>query len=564
MSQLALSGATGRASVLLRPPYSSTPDAVTASDRRVLEQATGQGYVLVLADRDSEDWRRPGWISIVANATPVGGAGAIVMFHDAGGDRSQTVEALPHLIDLLKSRGYRFSTVTAAVGLAPQIADQPTSGIAHLQGVALIWALHVSNALTTALTWVLVPLGVLALLRTIVLMLLARRHVRVAWHRLGPQEYLPPVSVIVPAYNEAVGIEAAVTSLAASDYPTFEIIVVDDGSTDGTATRTEALGLHNVQVIQQVNTGKPAALNAGLAAAAYDVLVMVDGDTVFQVDTVRQLVQPLQDPRVGAVSGNTKVGNRRGLLGRWQHLEYVIGFNLDRRMYDLLGCMPTVPGAIGAFRRDALERVGGVSSDTLAEDTDLTMAVNRGGYHVVYEERAIAWTEAPSSLSGLWRQRYRWCYGTLQAVWKHRRAFRDEGHGRRLGRIGLPYLLMFQVLLPLLAPVIDLFAVYGLLFLNPWRVAVFWFSFLGLQLVTGAYALRLDRESLRPLWTLPLQQLVYRQLMYLVVIQSVVSALNGVRLRWHKVDRTGDVTLSVPRQAPGRDAKGPFSEARDR
>jgi cellulose synthase/poly-beta-1,6-N-acetylglucosamine synthase-like glycosyltransferase len=293
------------------------------------------------------------------------------------------------------------------------------------------------------------------------------------------------------------------------------------------------------------------ALNTGVAAASHDILVMVDGDTVFQSDTVRWLVQPLQDAGVGAVSGNTKVGNRRGLLGRWQHLEYVVGFNLDRRMYDLLMCMPTVPGAIGAFRRDALEAVGGVSTDTLAEDTDLTMAVNRAGFRVVYEERALAWTEAPSSLSALWRQRYRWCYGTLQSVWKHRASLRDKGPGRRLGRVGLPYLLGFQVGLPLLAPVVDVVAIYGLIFLDPWRVAAYWIGFLALQVMTAAYALRLDREPLRPLWSLPLQQLVYRQLMYLVVIQSLVSAASGARLRWHKLERTGDVSMPVPgQQAP--------------
>jgi cellulose synthase/poly-beta-1,6-N-acetylglucosamine synthase-like glycosyltransferase len=270
---------------------------------------------------------------------------------------------------------------------------------------------------------------------------------------------------------------------------------------------------------------------------------MVDGDTVFQEDTVRWLVQPLSDPRVGAVSGNTKVGNRRGLLGRWQHLEYVIGFNLDRRMYDLLRCMPTVPGAVGAFRRAALHAVGGVSSDTLAEDTDLTMAVSRAGWRIVYEERAIAWTEAPATLTALWRQRYRWCYGTLQAVWKHRGAVTQGGSGRWLGLVGLPYLMAFQVLLPLLAPVIDIYALYGLLFLDARKVAVYWLGFLALQLVAAAYALRLDKESLRPLWSLPLQQLLYRQLMYLVVIQSVVSAFGGVHLPWHKLERTGDVVV---------------------
>ena len=211
-------------------------------------------------------------------------------------------------------------------------------------------------------------------------------------------------------------------------------------------------------------------------------------------------------------------------------------------MFDLLHCMPTVPGAIGAFRRSVLLEVGG-SSDTLAEDTDLTMAVVRTGHHVVYEEHARAWTEAPSSLSALWQQRYRWCDGTMQSIWKHRHAMVEKGEGRQLGLTGLPYLLAFQVVMPLVAPIIDIYALYGLLFLQPGKVIGYWLVFLALQVASGAYALRLDRERLRPLWTMPLQQFVYRQMMYLVVIQSVVTALGGVRLRWHKMERTGEVAV---------------------
>jgi len=373
--------------------------------------------------------------------------------------------------------------------------------------------------------------------------LLARRHDRgtrrAARSAVPPSDaLLPGVTVVVPAYNEAAGIAACVRSLAACDYPFFEIVVVDDGSTDDTAEIARSLGIDGVRVITQVNGGKPSALNTGIAAATYDVLVLVDGDTVFERDTLRALVASLDD-RVGAVSGNTKVGNRRGLIGRWQHVEYVIGFNLDRRMFDVLQCMPTVPGAIGAFRREALEDVGGVSDDTLAEDTDLTMAICRAGWRVVYAPTALAWTEAPATLGQLWRQRYRWCYGTLQSMWKHRGAIFSRGAAGKLGRRGLSYLFLFQVLLPLLAPVVDVAAVFGL-FTEDWKlVGLTWLAFLAVQFVGAAYAFRLDGESLRPLWVLPVQQVVYRQMMYLVVIESVASALYGIRLRWHKLQRAG-------------------------
>lgn len=266
-------------------------------------------------------------------------------------------------------------------------------------------------------------------------------------------------------------------------------------------------------LVRQEYAGKPAALNTGLAMAEHHLVVMVDGDTIFESETISNLVRPFADPAVGAVSGNAKVANRGGLLGRWQHIEYVIGFNMDRRWYDLAQCMPTVPGAVGAFRAQALRDVGGVSDDTLAEDTDLTMSLGRAGWRVVYQEDARAWTEAPASLKALWRQRYRWCYGTMQAMWKHKGGALGNGRGGSYTRRGLGYMLVFQVLLPLLAPAVDVFAIYGLLFRDPLTTIAIWLGFQCLDLLIAQYAFRLDRESLRVLWALPLTQLCYRQML---------------------------------------------------
>ncbi|MEU3495904.1 bifunctional polysaccharide deacetylase/glycosyltransferase family 2 protein [Kitasatospora cineracea] len=543
-AQLAVAGATGTTTALLRPPYSSTNDALTDADWQAVRQAGQAGYLTVLTTLDSEDWQRPGVARIVAGATPPGpAAGQVVLMHDAGGDRSQTVAALAELLPELKRAGYRVGTVSETASIAD--AAHPASGVEHWQGRALLLALAGGDRAVAALGWLLWAAGAISVLRAVALVVAARRHRRLRRRGWGPP-VTGPVTVIVPAYNERAGIEAAVRSLLASDHP-VEVIVVDDGSTDGTADLVESLGLPGVRVLRQANAGKPAALNNGLRHASCELVVMVDGDTVFEPDAVRLLVQPFADRRVGAVSGNAKVINRGGLLGRWQHIEYVVGFNLDRRFFDLAQCMPTVPGAVGAFRRSALLRLGGVAEETLAEDTDLTMALCRAGWRVVYEERAIAWTEAPASLSALWRQRYRWCYGTLQAMWKHRRALAQHGQAGKLGRRGLLYLLVFQVLLPLLAPAVDVFAVYGLLFLDPVRIAAVWLGFLVLQALSACYAFRLDGERLGPLWTLPLQQVVYRQLMYLVVIQSVWTALAGNRLRWQRMQRYGSLQAPANR-----------------
>jgi cellulose synthase/poly-beta-1,6-N-acetylglucosamine synthase-like glycosyltransferase len=520
-----------------------------------MRRAGQEGYLTVLSTLDSEDWRRPGTARVIADSTPHGNAGQVLLMHDAGGDRTETVAALRTLLPTLKARGFRFATVSDAVGLADPV--RPAASGKHWQGLGLIWLLKAGDLSMVLLSWLLYAAGALSVLRAVAVLVAARRHVRARNAPWGPPVTVP-VSVIVPAYNESAGIEAAVRSLLASDHP-VEVIVVDDGSTDGTADLVEALGLPGVRVIRQQNAGKPAALNTGIAAASWDLLVMVDGDTVFEPDAVRMLVQPFADPRVGAVSGNAKVVNRGGLLGRWQHIEYVVGFNLDRRLFDLAQCMPTVPGAVGAFRRDALLRIGGVSDATLAEDTDLTMALCRDGWRVVYEERAVAWTEAPASLGALWKQRYRWCYGTLQAMWKHRRAMVQRGAAGRLGRRGIGYLLLFQVLLPLVAPVVDVFTLYGLVFLDPLHIIGLWLAFLLLQLVMGLYAFRLDGERPGALWSLPLQQFVYRQLMYLVVIQSLFTALAGTRLRWQRMERYGSLqapteTVFAPSPQPPADA----------
>ncbi|GAA1235038.1 glycosyltransferase [Kitasatospora nipponensis] len=547
-AQLAVAGATGQTSSLLRPPYSSTDDALTDRDWQAVQQAGRQGYLTVLTTQDSEDWRRPGIERIIDNATPAGHQGQIVLMHDAGGDRSQSVAALEQLLPRLQGAGFHFATVSDAVGLPSPM--KPARTVDHWQGLALIAVLWSSDRMLGFIGWLLYAAGALSVLRAAAVLVAARRHSRLAGTPWGPP-VTQPVSVIVPAYNESAGIEAAVRSLLASDHP-VEIIVVDDGSTDGTADLLESLRLPPwVRVIRQRNAGKPAALNTGIGAATCELLVLVDGDTVFEPDAVRMLVQPFADPRVGAVSGNAKVVNRGGLLGRWQHIEYVVGFNLDRRLFDLAQCMPTVPGAVGGFRRSALLGVGGVSEETLAEDTDLTMALCRAGWRVVYEERAKAWTEAPASLGALWKQRYRWCYGTLQAMWKHRGALLQRGPAGRLGRRGLGYLMLFQVLLPLLAPVVDVFAVYGLVFLDPVRILGLWGAFLLLQLLMGWYAFRLDGERPGALWALPLQQFVYRQLMYLVVIQSLCTALAGTRLRWQRMERYGSL------RAPAQPAPAP-------
>nr|WP_221375575.1 bifunctional polysaccharide deacetylase/glycosyltransferase family 2 protein [Actinoplanes polyasparticus] len=556
-TQVAIARATGVHTNLARFPYSSKNAAIDDENWKLIKNAGRQGYLVVVNDTDSQDWQRPGVEQIIKNATPAGESSAVILFHDAGGDRQQTVDALRKFIPMMKARGYQFTTVTeglnrtieqsntaAAAGAkpVPKLPENPdAAGSDVWRGSAVIWTVRLADGLVWAIAILFLIVGALTIGRTALLLLLATRHTRQrrkpgwSW---GPP-VTEPVSVIVPAYNEKEGIEAAVQSLAGGDYPHIEVVVVDDGSTDGTASLVEQMRLPNVRVVRVPNGGKSNALNTGIALARHDLIVTVDGDTIFEPDSIRNLVQPFADPSVGAIAGNVKVGNREKMVAAWQHIEYVIGFNLDRRLYEVLGIMPTVPGAIGAFRREALAQVGGISDETLAEDTDVTMAMLRQGWRVVYTEDAKAWTEAPATLEQLYRQRYRWSYGTMQAMWKHRRALFDKGPSGRFGRIGLPFLALFGVALPMLAPVVDIMLLYGLVFWELEETMVAWLGMLALQLFTAAVAFRFDKESLKPLWRLPLQQFAYRQLMYLVLMQSATTAMTGGRLRWHKLHRAG-------------------------
>ncbi|MFJ6837494.1 bifunctional polysaccharide deacetylase/glycosyltransferase family 2 protein [Streptomyces sp. NPDC091209] len=598
-TQLALAGAAGVTTTLFRAPYSSEISAVDNYSWPVYKELGGLGYTSVFVDTDSDDWKKPGVSKIVQWATPKNNQGAIVLMHDAGGDRSQTIEALGTYIKKMKAKGYTFTTVSGAQAelnrsasraggtgtatgstLSPgqranggqanggqangqrtgpgsvaggtasgaaQAAQRKATGATLYEGKALVYAVAVAEWVVPALSWFLVVVGVAVMGRFAMMLVLARRHHRQRNRgrgRGGRFSWGPtvtrPVTVIVPAYNEKECIANTLRSLARSTHP-IEIIVVDDGSEDNTSEIAESLGMPNVRVIRQENAGKPAALNNGVRNARYDIVVMMDGDTVFEPDAVHQLVQPFADPEIGAVAGNAKVGNRDTMIGAWQHIEYVMGFNLDRRMYDLLRCMPTIPGAIGAFRRDAVLEVGGMSEDTLAEDTDITIAMHRAGWRVVYQEHAKAWTEAPGSFRQLWSQRYRWSYGTMQALWKHRKSLTDRGPSGRFGRVGMPLVVLFQIVTPVFAPLIDVFTVYSMIFVDFRAALLAWLAVLAVQLVCAAYAFRLDREKYRYLAMLPLQQLAYRQMMYLVLIHSCVTALTGGRLRWQKLKRTGEV-----------------------
>ncbi len=552
----------GRESHLFRPPYAEDAEPETPDEVRPIEQATERGYITVGMRVDPGDWERPGVDAIVQRTVEQveRGQGHVVLLHDGGGDRSQTIEALPILIAKLRARGYRFVPVSELLG-------RTRADVMPVLSNAERWGAWTDRAAFTALYvvigvihWLFLAGIALGVARLLFIGVLAAWQKWTASRRAYDRSYDPTVAVIVPAYNEGRVVVQTVASLLACDHPSrFEIVVVDDGSTDDTLERLQAAFAHEpaVRILHQTNGGKARALNYGVAHTEAELVVALDADTVFARDTICTLVGHFADARVGAVAGNAKVGNRINLLTRWQALEYVTSQNLDRRAFDVLDCITVVPGAVGAWRRELLERAGGFSSRTLAEDADLTLSVRRLGYTIAYEDKAIALTEAPDTLRGFIRQRYRWVFGTFQAGWKHRGALFRPRYGS-LGFVALPNIFVFQIFFPLISPVMDLLVVVSLVsaVFGWWqhpaeysgdalrRVVFYYAVFQAIDFLSALLAFALERrENFRLLVLLFWQRFFYRQVMYYVAIRAVVASLKGGTVGWNKVERKATVQL---------------------
>jgi cellulose synthase/poly-beta-1,6-N-acetylglucosamine synthase-like glycosyltransferase len=380
----------------------------------------------------------------------------------------------------------------------------------------------------------------LVVLRTLTVIWLAARF-RANWSGT----FTEPVSVIVAAYNEGKVIAETLRAVLAADYAgKIEVIVVDDGSQDRTAAEVEAMAANDprVRLLRQENKGKARALQRGLAAMRSGIAVFLDADTHCQRDTLRCLVQPFADEGVGAVSGHAKVGNLRTFIAKCQALEYTCGFNLDRRAYTRWNCMTVVPGAISAIRKSAIDDAGGLSLETLAEDTDLTLALHKRNQRIVYVPEAIAWTEAPETVRNLARQRFRWAYGTLQCLWKHRDMIFNWKY-RALGWFSLPSVWFFQIILVAITPLVDLFLLTSLPF-GAWRAVLpFVIAFLSMDVLLATLACILERESVLRAWRILPMRLIYRPMLSYVIWKAIFRAVKGAFVSWGKLERTASVPV---------------------
>ncbi len=552
---------TGHSMRFFRSPYLSDASPSDADEIEPIKQAQALGYIEVTANLDTLDWENltvPEMRALVFKALNNPNPdlrGNVLLMHDSGGDRSRTLVLLPRLIDELRARGYTFVPLSELAGFKRDDVMPPLPFTMSLYADRLVF-LTISYV-SQFLYYCFLGAIVLGVARLLILAGLA------LWKRLRgeaapqPQAGGTPVTVLIPAFNEEKVIVATVERILASDYSSLDVLVIDDGSKDHTAyiTRAHFKDEPRVKLISIPNGGKANALNVGLAHAEGEVIVALDADTQFEPTTIPRLVRWFADPSVGAVAGNAKVGNRINMITRWQALEYIVAQNLERRALSALDTLTVVPGAVGAWRRDVLRELGGYPAETLAEDQDLTIAVQTRGYRVQFDPTAIAWTEAPATVRGLAKQRFRWSYGTLQCLWKYRRVTFNAAYGE-LGLVALPQVWLFQIVLTTLAPVADLLLVWQLV--TQWIaysqhggefnsssltiMLVYYVVFVVVDLLAAVVGFALEKsEDWNLLWWLVLQRFGYRQIMYYVVVRSLWTALKGPFVGWGKLERAGTV-----------------------
>lgn len=535
---------TGTRPLLYRPPSLADIEPRTVAGASAFARAGELGYLVVDADIDPRDWEQLDATRLIDDTMSQASDGGVILLHDGGGNRSTTVRALPEIIARLRARGIEIVPLAELVKKRREEVMPPAphrAGVVHLMSRVLLLMSVTGMSAMRAVLW----LALLLLIgRTLFMMGAAivserRRSLR-STHGL-----LPTVSAVVPAFNEAPVIARTIDSLLQSDLP-LDVIVVDDGSTD----ETSAIVRHRyrrdprVRLIQQVNAGKAAALRIGFAAARTEVVVALDGDTIFATDTVRRLLEPLRDPRVGAVAGTAEVGNVENMVTRWQALEYLTQQEIERRAWDAFAAVPIVPGAVGAWRRRAVFEVGGFSSDTLAEDADLAMSLCKNGWRVVHAPAARARTEVPTRWRALIKQRVRWSFGILQALWKHRNAPLEEQAGA-FGHVVWPAMILGQVLLPLLTPIAVIAVAVAALGgnLKPAFItsAALFASELLQLIVACVLARRSNGSGFRLLPSMFASRVCYRPLLLGIMIRSLLRIVDGVPLGWGKLARRNTV-----------------------
>lgn len=570
VTRLLIECITGRSTILFRAPFNADSEPGKYEELKPILLSRKKNYITVGESIDPNDWQEElhtesapadtvfkRVLEVYYNKTHTGNPddtainGSIILLHDAGGDRTNTVKATGMIIRYFRNKGYEFTTVADLLGKSKDDVMPPVAKGKQYYWLTFNYALaevgYMGGNFFFALFLVFLILGSI---RLIILGISAITEKVNRSRQLSSLKEYPKVkvSIIVPAYNEEVNIIASLTNLLKCDYPDFDIIVVDDGSKDQTFSLIQSHFANEprLKAFTKENGGKASALNFGIAHTNAQFVVCIDADTQLQADAVSKLMRNFylgtdeQNEDVGAVAGAVKVGNEINLLTKWQSIEYITSQNFDRKGFAYLNAITVVPGAIGAFRKSAIEEVGGFSTDTLAEDCDLTVSIIRNGYIVKNEPEAYAFTEAPENMKQFMKQRVRWSFGVLQTFWKHKEMlFNTEV--KSLGLIALPDMLLFRYLIPFFMPFADVLMLIGLLTGNYDKIRFYFLIFVVVDSVIASISFAFEKESpVKLIWLIP-QRLVYRWIMMVVFFKAIRRALKGELQSWGVLKRTGSV-----------------------
>lgn len=560
-TQRVIESAIGRSVVLFRPPYNADTFPHDLSEFTPLRVASQRGYIPITESIDTEDWDLSSPEVLVNRVKERRASGSVVLLHDGGGDRSRTVAALPAIIDYLKMRGDQIVPLKTLIGTTQLGKDFQV--MPPLTSEDPVWARTISQFglevlhILQQVIYFLVCVGlVLVISRIAVIFTLAVLHRRKESKAqsvtlLPVPAVAPGVSVVIAAYNEGRVILDTLGAIIQAAYDgECEILVIDDGSSDDTASKVRSFSLSHpsVKLISQENRGKSHALNAGISVASHEIIVTLDADTVISANTIPELVAMFRDERVGAVSGHVKVGNAESLLTRFQDIEYLMGFHLDRRAYDYLGGHIVVPGAVSAWRKQALVEIGNFSTETLAEDTDATLALQKCGYLIRYASRATGFTEVPDTVRVLIRQRVRWAFGTMQCAWKHRSLI-GSSDVPVLGFLLFPSMWIFNFLLAAMGPVVDVLFLMALFDFTSARVFIMFAIFLALESGLAACACIMEGISIRRAALIAPSRIFYRPILSVALWLAIFRVLRGAWVGWGKQERRGN--LGKERGTPG-------------
>jgi len=538
---------TGHTTILFRPPYNADAEPQSYDDIMPIVISSKQNYLTVAESIDPRDWEAGISVdSIMSRIKAQENYGNILLLHDAGGNREATIKALPEIIKYFRDKGYTFTTVSELLGksrdeVMPLLKNQDDIYFSRFN-----WLIaEIIYLIEHILSSIFIAAIILAGGRTTIMAVLSFIEKRRSKKEIRELHINSLVSIIVPAYNEEVNAVRTIENLLKSDYENIEIVFVDDGSKDKTYSNVCAsfTGNNKVKVYTKPNGGKASALNYGISVANGEYLVCIDADTQLKTDAVKELLKCFNDERVGAVAGNVKVGNTINWITTWQSIEYITSQNFDRRAFGLLNCITVVPGAIGAFRKSAVIEVGKFSTDTLAEDCDLTIKLLRAGYKIKFSNKAIAYTEAPETLKMFLKQRFRWTYGIMQSMWKNRDEVFSSSH-KGLGYVAIPNAIIFQFILPLMTPLVDLLLIISLFGGYWWQTFLFYIVFTIVDMVAAVLAFSYEHVSISKLWYLIPQRIIYRQLMFWVLCRSYIAAVRGTLIGWGVLKRTGNVAVN--------------------